>query len=280
MAAVFICPSARPRHGGSCRSVRQQFDDPGAFLAISAMAEAIVAARSEAARPSLRVNGRACPGCFASIQRGGVAVGVPSHHLQTGRAQNPDRAVEPAEIQLPRLRLQPRPGKLSDPHPSQADRRHARGIFGPLRLGPVFGVVADAEAHAFTGSPDALAAPGRRHGRQMSSRHPGFAGAGRVGPCPEGRSCRRASSGPGRRRPGRRCAGRRNRRCGAFSPRDRRADTLPAPHSASQRCPRYRRPRRRVQPLLAQVEIHGGNARGPSLGVKRHTLDDAGLRYR
>jgi hypothetical protein len=117
---------------------RQRGDNPGAFDPVGAVAEAIVAARSKAARLAI------------PIQRGGVAVDADQALPSAQRCPAPQLRDPASPNHGGPVRVPSGPSKLPDPDPCHAQIGHARGIFGPLGFGPVFGpvfgVVADAKA--------------------------------------------------------------------------------------------------------------------------------------
>ena len=149
MAGIFIvglpCGNMRVAaitfgHGG---------DDPRTVSAIAHVREIIVAARAETTGPPLRIH----------RQHVGVAVQHPAcrggggraqHHLQPMAAQRVNRAVQPFPVIGGGGGFHPCPSEFANTHPCQAKGRHAGGILVPLRLGPMFGVVADAQ-RAFHG---------------------------------------------------------------------------------------------------------------------------------
>ena len=122
----------------------EQAHDAAAFLAVSVVAEAVVAARTEPPHFPPRADRRHVGVAVdhPARRRGGRR---PQHDSQPGRAQGLDRPVEPVEPELSGLRLEARPGELADAHAADAGPYHARRVLGPDRLRPVLGVVADAE---------------------------------------------------------------------------------------------------------------------------------------
>ena len=77
MTTVFVIGLPGLDHRVVTVSLGDLFDDPGAFLAVTRVAEAIVSARAESSRVA-RASTASMSGWRSIIQRGGVAVGVPS----------------------------------------------------------------------------------------------------------------------------------------------------------------------------------------------------------
>ena len=106
--------------------------------------EAAVAPAAEAAGAAVRIGGQDVG--FGIDQpfrrrRGGRA----EHDAQAGTAEHVERAVEPAELELSWRGLDARPGELADADKGDAGFTHGGRIDRPLRLRPMFRVVADAE---------------------------------------------------------------------------------------------------------------------------------------
>ena len=108
------------------------------------MGKAVVTARAEAARAALTVH-RKHVGVAGQHPAGRSSGGGAQHNLEASRAKGFDGTVEPGKLELPGRGFHPRPVKFADAHPGEANGGHAGGIRRPLRLGPVFGVVADAK---------------------------------------------------------------------------------------------------------------------------------------
>ena len=137
-----------PHHDGGVLAIAagQRLSDAGALAAIGLRGEAVMPAGAKTARAAmlvLRENLR-------------IEVNQPFGRRGGRRAEDDaealgvqgfNGAVEPTPVEAAGFRLQPRPGKLADPHEAQPQRAHHPGVFGPVGLRPVFGIVADAELH-------------------------------------------------------------------------------------------------------------------------------------
>ena len=145
MAAIFVVglPAAEGRvladGSASSRVMR------AAFLAIAEMAKSHSAGASRSPCGGRAVSTASMSGCLSTIQRGGVAVGVPKMTLRPCRPSTSMARMSQSNVQVARRRLQPGPGELADADILDADLGHARRIALPPVLGPVFGIVADAE---------------------------------------------------------------------------------------------------------------------------------------
>ena len=149
MAGVFVIglPGAQMRVGAV--AFGQRGDDAGAFDAIAAVAEVVMAPRAEAARAALFVDGEHVGQLVGHPARRRCGGGA-QHDLQPRRAKRFDRPVQPAPVIGAGLRFHPAPRELADADEGEAGLGHAAGVFRPPVLGPVFGVVADAK-RAFVG---------------------------------------------------------------------------------------------------------------------------------
>ena len=119
--------------------------DARGLLAVALVGEVVVPARAEAADAPVGAHGEHV-GHAVDEPLGGRGGRGAQHHLQPRGAEAVDRPVHPPPVEAAGIGLQQAPGELADAHPVEADALHAGGVLGPGRFGPVFGVVADAEA--------------------------------------------------------------------------------------------------------------------------------------
>jgi len=108
----------------------------------------VVTARAERARPPVRIDRqdvRMAVDQPLRRRRGRRA----HHNLQAGLAEHVDRAVEPRPVVFAGRRFDATPREFGDPHLLDAERFHPARVVFPHRLGPMFWVVANSEAHRF-----------------------------------------------------------------------------------------------------------------------------------
>ena len=144
VTAVFVVDLPGDQGGVVAEGLGQDGDDARALVPVARMAEAVVPACAEAARPSLAVDGQHVR---AAVDQpfGGTGGRRAEHDLQAGGLQGLDRAAQPVEPEVAGRRLQPRPGELADPHHGDAGLAHHGGVGRPAFLGPMLRVVADPE---------------------------------------------------------------------------------------------------------------------------------------
>ena len=172
----------------------EQARDAAAFLAVSVVAEAVVAAGAEPPRLAPGA-GRKHVGVPVEHPAGRRRRGRPQHHLQPRRPQRLDRPVQPAEPELPGTGLDARPRELADAHPADAGLHHPGRILRPDRLRPVLRVVADPEG-AFHARPPRRRSPSSTH--TVSGNDHGRVGPWSVSHAPGASMARRPSTGVAR----------------------------------------------------------------------------------
>ena len=141
-------------------ALREHGDDARAFVPVRARGEAVVAARAEAPRAPVLVDGEHVRVALEHPGRGGRRRRA-EHDLEPGGVQRVDRALEPVEVQRAVRALEPAPGELADAHDGEPEPSHVRRVLGPARLGPVLGVVADARLHVIVSGVRPAASPPR-----------------------------------------------------------------------------------------------------------------------
>ena len=112
--------------------------DADGLGAVAVVAEAVVAARAEAARPALPVMGQhvRVPVEHPARRRRGRGA---EHDLEARGAERLDGAVEPVEAELAGRGLEPAPGELADPDPGEAGGGHPGGVLGQTSSGQCSG---------------------------------------------------------------------------------------------------------------------------------------------
>lgn len=146
MTAIFIIGLPRDHAGVLAISPGHGTGDPRSFLAIAAVAEAIMPPRTKAAWAAVAIN-RHHAGHLVDQPLGRRGCGRAQDHFQPGGVQCLDRPVKPAPVEPARFGFDPAPGKFTDPSLLQADCGHAPGIFCPGVFGPVFRIIASAKLH-------------------------------------------------------------------------------------------------------------------------------------
>ena len=86
-------------------------------------------------------------GCFAESHAGGVALGVQRTTLRPCFCGESDDAIEPVEIVFAFFGLHESPGEFGEVDVFEAELFDVGDVALPLRFGPGFGVVIDADGH-------------------------------------------------------------------------------------------------------------------------------------
>ena len=146
VAAVFVVGLPGRNRGVLAVAFSDDACDALRLLAVGRARKAIVAARAEAAHPTIGTDRQDLRVRIDQPLRwrGGRCA---HHDLQALRMKHLDRAVEPSPLESAGLGLDAAPRKFGDAHEGDAHLAHALRVLGPPALGPVFWVVANAEPH-------------------------------------------------------------------------------------------------------------------------------------
>ena len=146
VAAIFIVGLPGDDAGVGAVAFGKGCGYAGTFGAVALMREAIMPPRAEPPFASLCVD-RQHVGHLVDQPFGRGRGRRAKDDAQPRSVERLDRAVEPAPIILPGMRLNPAPREFADAHPGKPHLHHATRVFGPQCLGPMFGVIATAQAH-------------------------------------------------------------------------------------------------------------------------------------
>ncbi len=130
VAAIFIVGLPSGDGGMRAESLRQTLDDAVAFLRVAFMAETIVPARTEFARPPISVERRHIRHLVDKPfwrRRGWGS----QHDLEAGAIERIDSLGEPSEIIDAVAGLQPRPGEFADTHEGKTYLLHHGRVLAP-----------------------------------------------------------------------------------------------------------------------------------------------------